>query len=432
MKRISHFSPAVRHGFSLVELMVGMAISMIGIVIMFHVYSSFESQKRRSSSGGEIQQGAAMGMMLIARETRDAGFGLNDPLVIGCPTYVFRVGSANPQLITFSPVVITDGGVAGSDSITFVRGGDVRNETDVDNYTPLSTAQLGQDYAGDASALRVTSTIGFQANNVVLIAKDAQPTRRCSLFEVSGVSGSDLQHAAGAADGTTWMNSSAALITDTGVAMPYSAAAPAAQLFNVGRRPAGSLANFDLLTRYEIQNAQLARTTLLSGTTVPVMDDVVGLQAEYGFDTSGAPAVITVNQWSATMLDADGDGTSGDGGDFQRIGAIRVAVIVRSKEMVDKRQDAALCGTDTAFDAEIGAAADDVARAPIYRRYGLENFWPTPGSLANSGAFNSVLGTIRAARPATGATADVERWTCYRYRTFESVIPTRNIMWSNR
>ena len=71
-------------GFSLVELMDGVIIALIGSIVIFQVFSVSENYKRTSVSGSDAQQSGLMGLYTIERDARMAGFGLNDVTLLGC------------------------------------------------------------------------------------------------------------------------------------------------------------------------------------------------------------------------------------------------------------------------------------------------------------------------------------------------------------
>lgn len=115
-----------------------------------------------------------------------------------------------------------------------------------------------------------------------------------------------------------------------------------------------------------------------------VSPDVVSLQAEYGFDTrAGVQVDGQVDTWSTSMIDADTSGITGDAGDVQRIYAIRFAVVARSG-LMERPQPDGTCNITTVSPTWAGGPID------------LSGF-------AN--------------------------WQCYRYKTFETVVPLRNLLW---
>ena len=112
---------------------------------------------------------------------------------------------------------------------------------------------------------------------------------------------------------------------------------------------------------------------------------MVNIQAEYGFDTrAGAQTDAQVDTWSATMIDADTSGTIGDTGDINRIYALRFALVARNGLREKPDPATGVCNTTIAGPTWTG-------------------------------------GTINLAADAN--------WQCYRYKTFETVVPLRNMLW---
>ena len=106
---------------------------------------------------------------------------------------------------------------------------------------------------------------------------------------------------------------------------------------------------------------------------------------------------MQVAEWSASMIDADGDGVLGGAGDYQRIAALRLAVVARSKNP-EKPGASGVC------------SATQLA--------------PT--------VFSSTEPLGVTAQPITlnvAVAGDVIAWQCYRYRVFETIVPMRNLGW---
>jgi prepilin-type N-terminal cleavage/methylation domain-containing protein len=49
-------------GFTLTELLVGVAIGLIGIIAMFHVLSTWDKTKRTTAAGSDAQIAGAVGL----------------------------------------------------------------------------------------------------------------------------------------------------------------------------------------------------------------------------------------------------------------------------------------------------------------------------------------------------------------------------------
>jgi type IV pilus assembly protein PilW len=95
-------------GFSLVDVMVGMVIALLGVIIMFQVFGVSESVKRTTTSGGDAIQNGASALFAMERSIKSAGYG------------IFASNNVSPlpsDPVTF-PVLITPGAANESDTIT--------------------------------------------------------------------------------------------------------------------------------------------------------------------------------------------------------------------------------------------------------------------------------------------------------------------------
>ena len=101
-------------GFTLVEIMVGMVIGMLGLIIMMQVFSLSEGQKRTTTGGGDAQSNGAIALFGLQRDLRQAGFGVSDPNLLGC-SVALRAGVT---LNGFAPVTINHAGIPAGDPNT--------------------------------------------------------------------------------------------------------------------------------------------------------------------------------------------------------------------------------------------------------------------------------------------------------------------------
>lgn len=95
-------------GFSLVEVMVGVVIAMLGIIIIFQVFSVSEGIKRTTTSGGDALQNGASSLLALERSLKEGGYGIFSSTNLA-PLPADPAGTA--------PVVITAGAANASDSI---------------------------------------------------------------------------------------------------------------------------------------------------------------------------------------------------------------------------------------------------------------------------------------------------------------------------
>src|SRR5512134_3471786 len=71
-------------GMSIVELMVATVISLVGVLVIFQVFAVNEGVRRSTTAGSDEQTSGLLALMLLERELRHAGFGVNDFSAIGC------------------------------------------------------------------------------------------------------------------------------------------------------------------------------------------------------------------------------------------------------------------------------------------------------------------------------------------------------------
>jgi len=145
----------------------------------------------------------------------------------------------------------------------------------------------------------------------------------------------------------------------------------------------------------------------------------VNLQAQYGFDTRGAAAITAacpastasgqcsiVDTWSDTMITADQTGMAlTQAQAIGRMYAVRFAVVARSGLKEKPDITTGVCNTTTS------AGPDNRPR------------W----------AFDATnpSGIVIDVSKNPDGTANAD-WRCYRYKTFETVVPLRNAIWKQR
>lgn len=94
-------------GFSLVDVMVGMVIALLGVIIMFQVFGVSESVKRTTTSGGDAIQNGASALFAMERSIKSAGYGI----------FASNNMSTLPSDPVTFPVVINPGAANESDTI---------------------------------------------------------------------------------------------------------------------------------------------------------------------------------------------------------------------------------------------------------------------------------------------------------------------------
>ncbi|NJD88607.1 MAG: hypothetical protein FIB05_11390 [Betaproteobacteria bacterium] len=390
--------PRLARGFTLVEIMVGVLIGLIGTVVIFQVFAVSEGQKRTTTGASDAQQNGVFGLFQIERDVRMAGYGLNHMALLGCTINGwYEPGGAGIQF-KMVPVEIINGAGGAPDQVRIAFG---------NSDLFMAPAQFDQSMPSTSSDFKVNNKFGFNEGDLVVAAEAGKP---CTLAQVSTMPKDDrnIIHNSG-----NYTNSDGAQVpTDYnrpgGLPAPYNikysiwdpTTNTGGRLYNLGAAPT--------VVTYWIQNSQLVATNGLTpglaSATVALADGVVQLQAQYAYDGDGdgfvsptANVVTDVNLASLTDQWADNMPVAATGQNWARVIAVRLVVTARS--ITPERPDPAtgVCNATTVQPRWI-------APAPTGSPPGLE--------LDVKYAF-----------------ADANEWKCYRYRTFEVVVPIRNMLW---
>lgn len=315
-------------GFSLIELMVALAIGLVVSLAIFSVLSASEGRRRTTTAVNDISQSGSYVAYMVDKAVRSAGSGFKTvwSQAYGCTLNVERASGrvlpraaafpapfgALPLAMNLAPVVIFDGaGADGSDVIATMAG----------------TAGFGEAAvrmtSGAVNELRVRSTVGYSANDLVLMGHAGSD---CLLAQVGTPVGVDSLPLAGqytVAAGATINMANILALGD-----PYIAA-----LGNAAPTAAGTATNPPQFRLMGIgDNRTLFAYDLLNVTgnaPLPMADGVFDMQAIYGV-TSG-PADRTLDNWVAPTGGTWGSAAlMPSGNNLRRIVAVRIGLIMRS------------------------------------------------------------------------------------------------------
>src|SRR4029077_8296297 len=159
---------------SMVELMVAMAIALIGTIIIFQVFEVSEGIRRTTTSGGDAQQNGAIGLYVMENDLRTAGMGFNDTQYAGCDVAA-NDATRLPTNFTMrmSPVTIVGGGAnTTADSLSIFYG----SQYVVANSTVLQ-ATRGAPFAN----VKIASSgrYGFREGDLLILVQPG--TANCEL-----------------------------------------------------------------------------------------------------------------------------------------------------------------------------------------------------------------------------------------------------------
>ena len=350
---------------SLVEILVGVLIGMIGIVVIFQMLASAEERKRSTGAGTDAQVAGAIAMQRLERNVKLSGygFGIAPASYMGCTVNAYD--SARPTTaytFTLAPVQITQGAAGLPDTITTLWG-------------TSSLFAATQTFSASTSTTKRTQGRGGLQTGDVIIAAGGGPV--CALVEVTGNTNADgvtIDHATG-----SYVNASG----DTVTARYNAAAGPAVafssgNLYNLGSAPRRNIwsirTNKILTVSNDLQYADANGDG--QNDWLEIADGVINLQAEYGVDADNDNR-ISSSEWTTTAP-----------ADWTKLRAVRAALLARSAQ---------------------------------YEKTSVTTTAPTWAG--GSFVMRNVDGT------ADSSPGDDNDWRHYRYRVYQAVIPLRNMIW---
>jgi type IV pilus assembly protein PilW len=356
--------------------MVGIAIGLIGALVMMQVSAIFEGRKRTTTSGNDAQTNGALALFNVERELRKAGYGISVPDAVGCKVNrYFATAATRKSDFLLTPVMITKGANGLPDTIaTFASA---KEGWSLPN-------RITSEHPPQSSTMFMNTVLGVTPGDMMLAY---QPGKTCTLFQATAVISGNVEIVHDTS--SSWNPDGADSI------FPLAGYDVGALVFNLGAMSSRSYSIDSSNSLVVTQNVDATNTD----NTQTLAADIVQLKAEYGFDTrAGTPADLQVQQWSGTLIDADHNGRTDDGSDFRRIAAVRMAVVARSPQMEKPNRD----GT-----CDITIATATATRA------------------ANSPTWSG--GAIDVSK--TPDNQPIANWQCYRYKVFETVVPLRNTLW---
>lgn len=305
---ISHFKQT---GFSVVEIMVGLAIGMLASIVIMNVFSQFEMQKRTSTGTSDAETNGSIALFNITRELQQAGYPLltynNSPLK--CATLTDEGIASN--ITRLAPITVVDGiaavGINPSDSIT------IRYGTSPMGGIPSNVSAVASPTPNDVT---VDNHFGCAVGDKVLIINGTS----CALASTTALSPVPVPPATTPAPTITLSNS--------------TTAAPGASLACLG--------TWNEVT-YAVNNGNLERNG------VAIVAGIVNIQAQYGIATAGLgntdPNFNQITQWVDATV---GTWAAPTVSDRNRIKAMRIAIIARNPQIESSVVSSACSSTTTA------------------------------------------------------------------------------------
>lgn len=389
-------------GFSLVELLVAMAIGLIATLAITTVLLRSEGSKRSTTSVNDLNQTGAFTAYVLDRALRNAGTGFTQnwsttygcllnasrssvqmlPIVALPSTSAFANVTAAAMPVRLAPVVIGKGLAPGT-------GGDVlmvMSGTGGASELPLTVTPGSVGL----SQLMVANTLGYKANDVILLVDSAVPGG-CLVEQIGPTLGATPQVVPLAGTYYTATGSTSNLLSfGSSTLMAHlgtdGSNPPQFQLFGVG------------------ENNTLFSYDLLQASEQAVADGVVEMRAIYGLDT-GTPPNGRINAWVDPVAGSGYEasvllnGSAVSRTRLRQIVAVRVGFFMRTA--LEERSPVA-SGT--------GVAAEGYSQAT-----------GTTLTLFDD-AVNSSGVSLRQTRTLTGTDLN------FRFRTTEVTVPLLNVL----
>lgn len=364
------------HGFTLVELMVGMALALITTVIIAQVVVNAEGQRRTTSSGSDAQVNGSVGLYTVSRDVQGAGYGLiSHSAALGCPITA-KYGSAANLALTLAPVTITVNANGVPTLRTFSSG---RSSFSVPMVVKANHAAV------DTSFTVNSSTGVSNGDTMMAIPGTWSSSNWCTVFQVAG-SGANVLSSTVVPNVTVTAGwnpaSTASLMPTTGYPADTS------YLVNLGSI---------VLREYTVASENLVMRELQAtgtwGADQVLASGIVAMRVMYGKDTS-APKDGVVDQFDTTTP------TTAD--DWSRVLSVRIAVVARS----EIREKVEVTIADPVWD--VGTATT------------------VSGTAACSTGSSRQCLTLTIPKP----NATDTEWQHYRYKVYDTVVPLRNVVWS--
>ncbi|HUJ85631.1 MAG TPA: PilW family protein [Burkholderiales bacterium] len=354
-------------GMSLVEVMVGVMIGLIGILIITQAYISSDNFNRSTLGAGSGQTNGLIAMFSIERDAQMAGYGLNQSAALSCGQLYYyyngnyssnvpgqAAGTALPTL-TLAPVYIDSSVTPNSVTMMFSNGSTRMVPGTIATFNPPN--------------LTVDGTAGFSTGDFVMLVSQSA-AGNCTLEQLTDVQAvsSQLQFGSGGGElynPPAWGTFPTTYATND---LIFDIGNPTVRTYSVAKPAVG---------QYRLQVTDSLLVTG-GGVAQDLVDGVVDLRAQYGKD------------------DGAGGGTAGDGvvdeynnvqpvsgTDWSQVLSIRVGVLVRIGDYEKPATAGGPCSATTA--------------APTWA----------------GGSF-----TVPEGLP-----------SCYRYRVYQTIVPIRNLIW---
>lgn len=377
------FSPAQR-GMTLVEVMVGMVIGLIGMLVIFQTVTLWDTRTRATSAGSDAQVTGTIAMYQLERDLRLAGqgFGTADTTVMGCQVSGYDANASAAIGFPLTPVVIVDNDATNQpDQIATLYG-----------TSPYFTTD--QRYgAGSAHSIGTFDRTGFKSGDLAVISNtgNALPASAdCQLVEITDDStpADPKTLSFNVVSYPHFYQNGANLPSRFNAAAGIGASFPSGKVFSLGPLPHRNV--------WTVAAGVLGKQDGLQASAYfPIAEGVIDMKAEYGYDGDNNK-VVAAAEWGKILVAPV---------DWSHVRAIRIALLVRGRNF---EKPGVVNSADQNWNAP----------NPQWHRNG--------GVTPINFVMRNVDGTADSFAPGD---PDPNNWRNYRYTVYEKVFPLRNVIW---
>lgn len=376
-----------QHGFSLIEIMVGVVIGLLAVLVIYQVFNVAESFKRNTTGIADAQQNGLLSSFLMSLDLASANNGIASAglTLDSCPNTGDIATTLRPIPVMIEPGV-----------------DDMTPDSFVVNYGSTSRLVIPAPFNSEVvtgvdptATYQIQSPTGFMVGDHVALIEpnDVSGTGHCGITKITSI---DPNPADPSSTGTIAANNGYVTLShDTFVGDAPVCPAPAPGGTYCGDSVVLNLGPSPRRMRYDIVDQTLRQTDLnvADGVPQPLASNVVNMKLQYGIDTDNDGIA---DKW-VKAIDNGTDGDYSKDGilamsyvDLSRIKAVRIAVIVRSEQ----------------FDKNLGAWS------------------PANAIFGDCGSFACP------AAPSITYAASIAPPGNFRYRAYETVVPLRNAIWN--
>ena len=360
-------------GFSMIEVMLSITISLLSLVLLLNILQIFKRNTDQVNENAFNQIKNTNLLSFMERDIRMAGYGFMPLEIIGCN--VKRYYKKRIDDLILQPIEIKDGENGAYDALRIMYS--TKNKP---NIPAILIKELKA-----SNTMLTNNSLEIKPNDFLVVHDKGS---ECSLLQVTGIDAEKIRISF-ESEKSAW-NSPTFNDVFPSVGYPMYTS-----LTNLGEI-ADITYSLNKLNQFEITSFL---STNNSVNKQIVNSDIINFQAQYGFDArEGEQVSPMVTKWSSKMLDINKDSIVGNSADIKKILAIRIAVVSRN-------------------------------RNPELPVNGVCSTSSSPNWMAGNETSGELVPTNIDVSKNTDK-SEASNWACYRYKVMQSVIPIKNLIWS--